>query len=95
MNSIKEKGLLTIHQTIQHVQEEVQLQEERMKDALVGKGDWILAPEYAHLAITDLEYSRMKNEEKNRYVSQLFFLNISEYTLFFKSSVLWLRVKYS
>lgn len=70
LKNSKIKGLLTINQTIQLVKDEVELQEERMKDALVGKGDWTLAPEYAHLAISDVKYSRMKNVEKKRYVSK-------------------------
>jgi len=70
INSVVKKskgtGLLSIKDTISLIQSEVKLQEDRIKMALLDRGEWSLAPGMEKLRVAEEEYYRMKPEKRSQ-----------------------------
>jgi len=70
INSVLKKskgaGIITIKDTVDLISSEVKIQEDRIKSALLDRGDWKLAPEVEKLKINSIEYYRMKPEERTK-----------------------------
>jgi len=62
----KGAGIITIKDTVDLISSEVKIQEDRIKSALLDRGDWKLAPEVEKLKINSIEYYRMKPEERTK-----------------------------
>ena len=70
MNSMikkaKEKSKLTIKETISLIKSEVKLQEDRLKSALIGRGDWKLAPGFERFEVKEDAFYKMKPEQRKK-----------------------------
>ena len=64
LKKVKGKGILSIKETIKLIQSEVILQEDRLKMALIDRGEWKLAPEAEKLKVSGPDYYRMSSKEK-------------------------------
>ncbi|XP_057292435.1 uncharacterized protein LOC130621141 [Hydractinia symbiolongicarpus] len=60
----KESGKLTLKQTVKLMQDEVKKQEEKVKLALIGKGDWKLAKGYQQFFIIESKFYNMISTQK-------------------------------
>ena len=50
----KEKGIgkLTVKDTVQIIKSEVEIQEQKIKMSLIGRGKWSLAPQYKQFGVS-------------------------------------------
>lgn len=64
LKKVKGKGILSIKETIKLIQSEVILQEDRLKMALIDRGEWKLAPEAEKLKVSGPDYYRMSSKER-------------------------------
>ena len=74
MNSVlkrlKSFKKLTVKETIELIQNEVENQQEHMKLALIGKGQWRICQQFkSNLEISEEEYSKLTSEKRKRYLS--------------------------
>ena len=74
MNSVlkrlKSFKKLTVKETIELIQNEVENQQEHMKLALIGKGQWRICQQFkSNLEISGEEYSKLTSEKRKRYLS--------------------------
>ena len=74
MNSVlkrlKSFKKLTVKETIELIQNEVENQQEHMKLALIGKGQWRICQQFkSNLEISGEEYSKLASEKRKRYLS--------------------------
>ena len=58
-------GKLTVKDTVKLIKSEVQIQEQKIKMALVGRGEWSLAPQYKQFGMSEEVYYKMNPKNKN------------------------------
>ena len=90
MNSVlkrlKSFKKLTVKETIELIQNEVENQQEHMKLALIGKGQWRICQQFkSNLEISEEEYSKLTSEKRKRYLS---FRNTNRYGVIITSIAL-------
>ncbi|XP_057300659.1 uncharacterized protein LOC130635160 [Hydractinia symbiolongicarpus] len=66
----KESGKLTLKQTVKLMQDEVKKQEEKVKLALIGKGDWKLAKGYQQFFIIESKFYNMIPTQKKAEIDK-------------------------
>ena len=74
MNSVlkrlKSFKKLTVKETIELIQSEVENQQEHMKLARIGKGQWRICQRFkSDLEISEEEYSKLTSEKRKRYLN--------------------------
>ena len=57
-------GKLTVKNTVQLIKSEVEIKEQKIKMALIGRGDWSLAPQYKQFGVSEEVYYKINPEKK-------------------------------
>ena len=57
---------LTVKDTVQLIKCEVEIQEQKIKMALIGHGQWSLAPQYKQFGVSKEVYNKMNPEKKTQ-----------------------------
>ena len=65
----KGKGKLSVKETVAMIQQEVKCQEEKIKMALLGRGEWKVSEEFKRFEITEEAYYKLDEMKRNRYVT--------------------------
>ena len=59
-------GKLTVKDTVQLIKSEVEIQEQKIKMALIGRSEWSLAPQYNQSGVSEEVYYKMNPEKKTQ-----------------------------
>ena len=59
-------GKLTVKGTVQLIKSAVKMQEQKIKMALIGRGEWSLAPRHKQSGVSEEVYYKMKHEKKTQ-----------------------------
>ena len=70
-------GKLTVKDTVQLIKSEVEMQEQKIKTALIGRGEWSLAPQCKQFGVSEEVYYKMKNEKKTVSKKKILFENFT------------------
>ena len=74
INSILKKskgaGKLAVKDTVQLIKSEVEMQEQKIKKALIWRGEWSLAPQYKQSGVPKEIYYKMNPEKKTQQVKR-------------------------
>ena len=62
----KSVGKLTVKDTVQLIKSEVEIQEQKIKMALIGRSEWSLAPQYNQSGVSEEVYYKMNPEKKTQ-----------------------------
>ena len=70
INSVLKKskgvGKLTVKDTVQLIKSEVEIQEQKIKIALIGCGEWSLASQYKQFGVSEEVCYKMNPEKKTQ-----------------------------
>ena len=59
-------GKLTVKDTVQLIKSEVEIQEQKVKMAIIRRGEWGLAPQNKQFGVSEEVYYKMNPEKKTQ-----------------------------